>query len=411
MIADFQKTFKDQHQSAIEISPEVLEILSQELPDNFEYYFDQEAGEYIAGPKEGVTSIKISFDIADEAIKAELSEIPREDWAKYIYRSQMIIPTKNAMIGDDNSQVPIEKLHSDPLGRDNDIRIEKACLYPAPFPPEKVFIISTAEGDRVRISFRQQKHPSLSEIKISNTNFPALKLDMYISEETLKTRINFNVSPRKASTVDEAIAAIHMIKGMFDGTIMMNGKPMFPGENHNEEFDQDQYDEMIKLWSTIKQVEKKLKVSFNPSAPFPTEDVRTMIQLGISLVGKEPAIQSAPFSHFHMDGVSVSAGSFDDCIGKKLQCDFNEGPFNRTLLGADISFYSKTSLKNVVISEIDWEDEDKTSGEVYIEMASDPKWTLERVFYTEEEFASLGNTVGESSILILDDLESSSIEE
>lgn len=46
--------------------------------------------------------------------------------------------------------------------------------------------------------------------------------------------------------------------------------------------------------------------------------------------------------------------------------NFLEEPISATLLGTEFDLYSETEMRDFIITNIEWDDESKTSGEVYI---------------------------------------------
>lgn len=72
--------------------------------------------------------------------------------------------------------------------------------------------------------------------------------------------------------------------------------------------------------------------------------------------------------------------------------NFIEGPINATLLGAEFELYSKTEMKDFIITSIEWDDESKPSGEVYVaDDVNGKSWVLVRKYLTVKETEMMQN--------------------
>ena len=71
---------------------------------------------------------------------------------------------------------------------------------------------------------------------------------------------------------------------------------------------------------------------------------------------------------------------------KKYQRIFWRGSISATLLGTEFDLYSETEMRDFIITNIEWDDESKTSGEVYIaDEAMGDSWVLVRKYLTVKE--------------------------
>lgn len=152
MIADFYNSFEEEKDDNLDIPEEILEVLNQELPDNFSYYKDLETGKYMAGPRpecflqEMVLSVEIEEDALDR-----LKDIPKDKWPEYIYRTQMVVPIKNAHIGNIDKQIPVESMYGNPFN--SDIKLTDMKMYPKPFPKPFAVDFESPEGEKIEIHF------------------------------------------------------------------------------------------------------------------------------------------------------------------------------------------------------------------------------------------------------------------
>ncbi len=66
---------------------------------------------------------------------------------------------------------------------------------------------------------------------------------------------------------------------------------------------------------------------------------------------------------------------------------FLEGPIPATLLGAEFELYSETEMSGFIITNIEWDDESRTSGEMYIaDEVNGESWVLSRKYLTVGEW-------------------------
>lgn len=66
--------------------------------------------------------------------------------------------------------------------------------------------------------------------------------------------------------------------------------------------------------------------------------------------------------------------------------NFLEETISATLLGTEFDLYSETEMRDFIITNIEWDDESKTSGEVYIAYeAMGDSWVLVRKYLTVKE--------------------------
>ncbi len=114
----------------------------------------------------------------------------------------------------------------------------------------------------------------MDEIRLSNIDFPALKMIVIINEkENKKSKIKYSVTPTKAKKVSDAIVALNVFKGLYNGTASINGKKQTASITTDSQFDNEQIEAALDLWTTLKQLEDILGVTFDPAADFPHEDM------------------------------------------------------------------------------------------------------------------------------------------
>lgn len=405
MMVNFYEAFGNNADADNEIPQEILEELNKELPQNLVYIKDKNGKYYIVPrPDREVKTMKMTtkFDLdpeKDELLINKLRTISREKWGEYLYRTQRSIAVKDIKIGNDEQLIPLEQTMANPLS-DVDIIVKECRMYPEEFPDPTPMIFESEEGDKICINFQQEAYDSLTEIKIHNVDFPALKIELFIyspltdvNEETAKTNednrisITYSITPTKASSSTVALIALRIFKGLFTGKTKVNGQVMI-STSTQAKFDPQRVDDALQFWSTAVILEKKLGVSFNPSADFPMEDVKFFSELDACLNEKKKIVWKHPFDHFHVNRYhpQTEEETMDSLIGKeKMSFTFIEGPIPCTLLGTEFDIYSFSEMEELVITNIEWDDEEKQSGEVYVTDAPGKTWTLSRLYMIKED--------------------------
>ena len=134
--------------------------------------------------------------------------------------------------------IPIEELSREPLA-DGEVKFVDSFVQATGFPKPFKMRFESLEGDNVEIGIQQQSYDSIKEIKFSNIDFPALRLEIYYysplakdttekSHTSIDNRVVMacSVTPSNAASVKEAIAALHIFRGIYSGTIKVDGVKM-----------------------------------------------------------------------------------------------------------------------------------------------------------------------------------------
>lgn len=382
MIADFYDTFDDEE--SMDIPQEVLEILNKALPENFVYYKDPEHG-YVVGPRTDRITDKmiLKVDFAPEALE-QLKDIPKEKWEEYIYRTQMRVPVIEARIGNEEKQIPVEETLGNPLSTER--KLADCFMTAQPFPDPMPITFETQEGEKVDIYIQQKPHPSLTKRKFMNVDFSAMKIEIYMADDGSSSRVTYSVAPVKAKTVSEAVTALHIFFGLYNGTVKIDGQYATDDTDRKVKFDAEILDSALDFWTTAQKLEKLLNVSFDPSAEFPKEDAEFFTELSVCLLENKAVKWEHPFDHFHINDVVSNEHSMDELFGVEgLSYRFIEGPVPATLLGAEFEIYSETEMTDFVMTNIVWDNEEKTRGELYITDSAEKKWKLLRKYRTKEQ--------------------------
>lgn len=409
MMIDFYEPFGNNADEDKAIPQEVLDELNKELPHNLVYIQDKNGRCYVVPrPDSEIKTIRMTTQIdldpeKDTILIQRLKTVPREKWDEYLYRTQKSVAVKNVKIGDDENLIPLEQTMGNPLS-DEQTTVKDCRMYPQGFPDPTSMVFESEQGDRVEIHFQQQAYDSLTEIKFSNIDYPALKIDLYLynplveeADADSKTNavnrisVTYSVTPTKASSVPAAIEALRIFKGLFEGTTKVNGQVIISTSARGK-FDPQRVEDAIDFWTKASKLEDKLSVKFDPAADFPMEDVNFFSELDICLNKKKQIVWNHPFEHFHVNGYHPrdKEGTMDAVIGKeKLYFQFVEGPIPCTLLGAEFDIYSLSEMTDLVMTNIEWDDEERQNGEIYVADAPGKVWKLKRLYMTKEDVDKL----------------------
>lgn len=234
----------------------------------------------------------------------------------------------------------------------------------------------------------------MTELKFANVDFSALQIEITvrssllddIEEKNMLAKMTYSIVPTRAGTVTDALTALHIFKGLFQGTTTINGIAV-KSEDTDYIFRQEQMEDALQFWNTAKAIEEKIGVSFMPDAEFPEEDARFFTELKLCLLEEKSICWEHPFEHFHVGNIHLEKEiSFEDFINKEeISYRFLEGPISATLLGAEFELYSLTEMVGFVMTNVEWDNDKKTSGEIYIVDASEKAWRLIRKYITKEE--------------------------
>lgn len=396
MIANFYDSFGKENDEGQDIPKEVLELLNQDLPNNFEYTKDEKTGDYHVTPKSDMLSqgVSLSMDIDFEEIedvnlKEKLKMLPKSKWRNYLYRIQKSVPVKNAKIGNNKDKIAMEKMIGDPFDESGEILDMIVC--PTRFDKPRKLHFETVEGEKIDVDIQQQPYDSITEIKYSSINFPAFKMEIYLYSPLLddestapnkvnheKSRISYSLTPKKAACVQDAVAAINIFRGLCYGNVKINGVTM-SATNKSVQINEERLKSTIEFWTELKKIEDILDISFIPSAEFSVEDSIFLKELSLCLLKEKNISWLHPFDHFHLGNFQIKENEPEKIIEKEgIYFDFLEGPIHATLLGAEFDLYSKTKMVDFVITNIKWDNEKKDSGEFYISDAPNKVWKLIR---------------------------------
>ena len=389
MIGNFYDNFSKK-ETPREIPQEVLDVVNRKLPKQLAYYQDEKGCVLRPVPESDImNSPMLASMVFGENVPAELKNLPRDKWLEYLYRTQKRIEVKNVRMKLGDAEWEIRDMVGNPLVKHDDF--EKLEMVPEKFPPARPVHLETEDGTKVEMLVGRQPYESMNEIMLANETFPALRLEWYYHEEKESLRMKITVSASKAETVTDAVAALKIFLGFYDGTLTINQLKM-PGKMKVDEADDEVFRKQLEFWEKAQELEKILNVSFTPSADFPEEDRLFFEELNRCLLEKKALTFKHPFFEFTGTGVNFYGHKKEEVLNRPgTSFLFMESPGRGTLLGAEFPIYSVCRMSGFMITDIIEEGKISSKGQnearILINDAGEEPWILKRQYFASEKEA------------------------
>ena len=376
MLGDFYNSFK-KGKSNFQLPEAVKEIISKDLPENYGYVYSEQLKRYVVAPidKNEPQTININFD------RSQISDFP--NWAlenpnatmEYLYRTQKSIKINSALLKDKSGKTyPLSELNKDPFSSNE--KIVNEYIIPSPFPEGRLVSFETESGKKRDIVIQRVPCDSREYVKMSNIDFPALSLNLYIPDVGCKGpgKINISATPSKADNVMDAVFSLELLKGYVEGTLKINGKRLGKELPDDPNYNIELMDEKLKYWNLVLSLQEKMGVKFNPQIKMDLNEQRLFEELVLAFVYDQDIEYISPANYF-----TVNKEAIDDPVFKKtaimenngLALSFVNGPEKHKLMGANIKLYTVNLLMGFKIDHME-EVEDNTK--IFITSAGDSPW-------------------------------------
>lgn len=288
MFADFEKAFFEKNEIEEIIPQEILQVLSEDLPKDFEYI---NMGTGVAAlSKDKIDNIQISgrvqfkenlFDISNK------ESLTTAEWLELAYRTQqsleIIVEEEGIII--DGENINTNQFFVTPFEENN--VSSTVTLRPASFKaPYKVM----GEGNGVIRSFniQRQPHNSMTESKFKSIDKESFSISYIIDEQKKSLQFNFNLNMEDAKSVEEGIESLKLYESCITGDFKLNSY-LFNQENFlNNKNEHESIEFLISFWEKVLCLEKKIKVAFVPKSKITEEEIITVEQLYMTLIKNEP---------------------------------------------------------------------------------------------------------------------------
>lgn len=393
MIANFYEVFKKPDTRRV-LPDEVLDVLSANLPRGFCYELGLD-GNYMVVPAGDGQECSFRGEI-DRAASNVPDFISDADLIDYAYRTQRPLKCRHVLLVDEDKSLPLEDVCADPITHERSGAVSDAWLIPQGFPPVPPLLLSAGNDVTVTVEMERRACDSLDSIKFASTSFPALSIEVVVSDEdelvsgrtARPSTIHVSASPRKAESVHDAVLSLRVLMAFVDGTLTINGATLASREARlrGGGLDISQVNESLRYWQTLEKLEEAIGVAFSPAEEVDEDDLTLLRGLVGSLLDDREAVIGDPFRHFHIDFIEgAKLTELEDKVGKPgLSLSF-VGKSHALLLGAEFEVFKASVLVDMVLERIAYDDDGRGS-ELYIADAPGASFkVVERLFLSERD--------------------------
>ena len=390
MLGNFYNTFKNNDNYLLPQS--VQDILSKEIPEDYGYVFSKELNRYVAAPinKDEKQQVDISFD------ESQIADFP--SWAKenpdtmmeYLYRTQKKLKIAKAELrSKDGKLYPISILQKDPFSPQE--QVVEEFIFPSPFPEGKMVQFETESGKQKHITIRRVPYESRDFIKMSNIDFPALNLQVFIPDVGCKElgKMSISVTPNKAENAFDAVFSLELLKGYIEGSLKVNGVLIGKVLKNDPKFDENKMNERLKFWNDLYCLQQILGVKFDPQTPMDSSDLPTFSELTTIFIDDEDVQYSSPVEYITVNKEAIEDQEFQRAAIKEnngLAISYINGPNKIALMGAEFELYTTELMFGFKIDHVETEDE---MAKLYLVNFGREPWRLiKRHSLTREQAAS-----------------------
>ena len=389
MKADFKKEFVEPSDCEFPVPQSVIDEINSSLPSCVQYKISTVTGkpEIVA-----IDDLKGKFEIEEEIIKTfpESVRNNRDLILDYLYRTQRHIEVINVRITDNQAQIPLASLGTDPLleEKQNDMRYE---LFPFPFPELKPITLSYLDDDNTytqTINIKRIPDESMSHTKIINSSFNAMKLVFIVpdqGEKDEKSSITFTVMPKCADCVYDIVKAMAFAKGFHSGKVIINGHELNRPSGEKLDIDTSDLNQRLTFWRQLYELESILSITISPKYEATMADKELYSELCWCMINKKPLIYKNPFQEFKVSCNDASVFKSDEWKSKSALSYMEEKTLS--FMGNDILIYSVSVLIGFKVVDVIRINENDCS--VQITNADDEDFVLYKTYTVKQEEAEL----------------------
>ncbi|MCM3274045.1 abortive infection system toxin AbiGii family protein [Paenibacillus elgii] len=279
MFSSFDKAFNNKNQES-KIPKEILDFLSEKLPDNF-HYSNIDEGVVALVPVSGPITISGRLELSDGFIPSNPQEL-----MEYVYRTQQelqLLPDDDGFIIINNTKFKLNDIVKFPFD-DRELSGEHLIIKPSAFqPPFKIRL----QGLGVEKEFLIQRQPygDLNKSLFRDVGGGPLEISYLIDERTFELKLDCKLRIEKAKTIKEVVDNLNLYYACFKGDLKIMGVKLPKIDNPIEE---KGIVETISFWKKIYSVELKLGVSFIPTFPVTIDDAIWFEKLYRSFIDQKP---------------------------------------------------------------------------------------------------------------------------
>lgn len=363
MIGSFNKSFKVKP-GGKKLPKSVITVLDSTLPKGYHYVFNETLGHYSIVPWDTNASqvLTVHFN------KEQLKEFPK--WAKenfdalmdYLYRTQKSLLIKDAEIDAAGKKLSLLDFIQDPF--QHQLVTGEKLLIPSPFPEPVPVCFELEDGNSRNYQFKRVPFDSRDKSKFQTVNAPEIDMTWIISEKVSKVAssgsIQVSVKPKKASTVEDALFAIRVLKEYYTGTLKICGARL-EGKVKTGFTNFSSIENEVQYWQNLYLLQNLLHVKFSPDADFPEEDMVFYVELVASFLENKSLKYTEPIRFIQISKEALNDLDFKNRLMKENEIfmfSFIQGPNLASLLGAHFDLYVVNVIDSVMIDHIEEEGND-----------------------------------------------------
>lgn len=344
VFANFNKAFFNEKETESKIPKEVLNTLSENLPNGF-VYTELEHGMLGITPQE--SDIKVGgfkFDLKDKVFNEfkEFTPSNVNEIIEFLYRTQrkyeielndedpIIINGETFKVGE-IIEMPFEELKK---------AKHKLVIIPQPFnPPFEIEL----EGNNVIKKFIVERQPfaDMNKMLFKSINNKEFEISYIIEELKQKLQFNFKMNIDNTTDVIETIDILKLYHACITGDIKLNGVKLSDSRiNHPSE--EKTVVDMIKFWEKVKKIQDTLNVKFKPKSQIEMEDLELIEKLYRTLVEGKPFRENININEMTLTGTNEM--NFKDLLDKEgLSISFQQDT-KIEIFGVNLELYSIVSF-------------------------------------------------------------------
>ncbi|HGA1022319.1 TPA: abortive infection system toxin AbiGii family protein [Bacillus cereus] len=311
MFANFENAFFKQNKINTGIAKEILDSLSDKLPEGFSY-------EDLGNGAVGITStdrtitfkglkIVIPQDLPKNFTPTNLRELL--DFMYRIQRPLKLEKNEETRILLSNQEFKPDELIYFPFRENQLVEDGEWIIPPKPFSPPFEL---TLEGNGIAKEFliQRQPYPDLQKSLFQSINQSPFETSYIIDEIEGQLEFNFKIDLDNINTVDEILENLKLYQACITGEIKLNGSvisiPTTPEARNENEI--KSIEQTIIIWEKVLALQSKLNVDFKPNSKLETDEVILIEELYRTL------IENKPFKEF----IVMDEMSFTNYSGKNI---------------------------------------------------------------------------------------------
>lgn len=384
MFANFEEAFFKKNEVQEKMPEEIVESLSEELPEGFKYAsIDAETVKIVPEvPSQNMSINRLKVDTED--LSASFNPSMIEELTEYIYRTQKqlrIIPDENRKVIINDTEFNIDDLVKFPLEEKN---LNDFDMYIVPEPFQPPFKVALA-GDKVKrnLFIQRQPYEDMNKSLFKSVKSDGFEITYIIDEVESEAQFTFNLNIEETASVREAIECLELYYSCIIGTIKINNCLLPKVKADNSEV--DSIEKTLKFWKKVLVIQEKLNLKFTPQKQIEVKEVVAIEELHKSFVEKIPFKEYVKINKFTLDGLEgkhikdlldAKGLMFNFIVNKKIK-----------VFGEEFDVYSIVSYFDFRVIDIKPLDQKEANFELKVQPLEDKKIYQSTMYFKSEKEA------------------------